>query len=421
MIVGFSKHGRGRAQGAINYLLSERGGAKAALGYLIGEKNRAGIRRTPLPVVVRGNPTVTQKLINSVPFTWRYTSGVLSFSRGETVTPEMEQKIMNGFEAAAFAGLAKDRYSIVWIRHSHTGREELHFVVPRLELRSGKSLNIAPPGKASRLLFDTFRSKINAEYGLSDPDDPSRRRGLSFPAHVAKLKDATGKNRAAYSADVREGITRLVVNKAREGKIQNRQDVIRELTALGFGIHRQGEKYLTVIHPVNKEHFRLRGAWYEKQWSGNPLSASQSAVADRARVEKLKSELERLCRDRSEYNLKRYHSVASPIYDRTGFSITGSRQTARIATPTARAEIDARAQRIDEADQRWNRACRNLERASDRFGRAHRAIANGLERKIAECERRKATTRLLARYGISQSRSHSIELEHDLEPEMEIV
>ena len=150
---------------------------------------------------------------------------------------------------------------------------QLHFIVPRIELQSGKSLNIAPPGKASRRLFDMFRSKINAEYGLSDPDDPARRQGLSFPAYVAKLKELPGKNRAAYSADVREAITRLVEGKAHERTIHNRQDVIRELKALGFGIHRQGEKYLTVVHPMNKEHFRLRGAWYDRLWNGTPAMA----------------------------------------------------------------------------------------------------------------------------------------------------
>ena len=203
MIVGFSKHGKGRAQGVINYLLAEKS-AGGALNYLLGENNRAGVRRSPQPVVVRGDPAVTQELINSSPFAWRYTSGVLSFSVGERITPEMEQKIMDKFEAAAFAGFPRDRYDILWIRHGHTGREELHFLVPRVELTTGKSLNIAPPGKASRQLFDTFRSKINAEFGLSDPDDPARRRGLSLPSVIAKLKKQPDQSWACSSARVRQ-------------------------------------------------------------------------------------------------------------------------------------------------------------------------------------------------------------------------
>jgi hypothetical protein len=290
----------------------------------------------------------------------------------------------------------------------------LHFVIPRIELRSGRSLNVAPPGKASRRLFDTFRSKINAEYGLSDPNDPARRRGLSFPAHIAKLKDLPGRNRAAYSADVREAITRLVGGKAREGKIHNRQDVIRELKILGFGVSRQGERYLTVIHPMNKEHFRLRGAWYERQWNGMPDMAY-----DLARVERLKLELERLCRERAEYNMKRY-SATTPIYDRTGLSIIGSRQTARIATPSTGAEIDTYAQRIVQATQRRQRACRALDLAGERLSRVHRALANDFEQKVAACQRRQKTQRLLERYGVTAVRA-SVARELEEEIEMEIV
>src|SRR5205823_1763190 len=137
-------------------------------------------------------PEIAERLINETPHKWKYTSGVLSFSPGERITPDMERKIMDEFEANAFSGLSADRYSIVWIRHAHLGREEMHFLVPRVELSTGKSLNIAPPGRASRALFDAWRSKINAEYGLSDPDDPAHRRSLSLPDYVTKLKDRPG-------------------------------------------------------------------------------------------------------------------------------------------------------------------------------------------------------------------------------------
>ncbi|MDE9571774.1 relaxase/mobilization nuclease domain-containing protein, partial [Xenorhabdus bovienii] len=78
------------------------------------------------------------------------------------------------FEALAFAGLGSDQYNILWVRHSHAGHHELHFVTPRVELSTGKSLNIRPPGEASKRAFDDFRSEINARYGLADPEDPHR-------------------------------------------------------------------------------------------------------------------------------------------------------------------------------------------------------------------------------------------------------
>ena len=137
--------------------------------------------------MVRGDAELVRRLIDAVPFERTYTSGVLSFAPGEIITPAMEQAIMDGFERVAFAGLEPDRYSILWVRHQHAGHHELHFVTPRMELVSGKSLNIHPPGRVSQALFDTFRSMINAEYGLADPDDPARARDVSLPNHIAKL------------------------------------------------------------------------------------------------------------------------------------------------------------------------------------------------------------------------------------------
>jgi hypothetical protein len=39
-------------------------------------------------------------------------------------------------------------------------------------------------------LFDTLRSKINAEYGLADPSDPARARKEREPSHRAKIQAA---------------------------------------------------------------------------------------------------------------------------------------------------------------------------------------------------------------------------------------
>ena len=130
MIVGFSSHGKGAGRGPVGYMV---------------DPARAGRENAP-PVVLRGNPDQTTTLIDSLDFKWKYTSGVLSFAPGEVITREMETAIMDRFEALAFAGLESDQYNIMWVRHSHAGHHELHFVTPRVELSTGKSLNIKPPG-----------------------------------------------------------------------------------------------------------------------------------------------------------------------------------------------------------------------------------------------------------------------------------
>ena len=428
MIVGFSKHGKGLAQGAINYLLSERSAGYAAFNYLLGEKNRSGVPRTPLPVVVRGNPTVTQSLIDSVPFQWRYTSGVLSFSAGERITPEMEKKIMDEFEATAFAGLSVDRYNILWIRHAHTGREEIHFVVPRVELSTGKSLNIAPPGKASRTLFDTFRSKINAEHGLSDPDDPARRRTLSLPSVIAKLQNVPGKSWSKSNSRVREAINGFVEAKAQAGKFNSRKDVVQELQSAGFQVVRQGKDYLTVLQPITGERFRLRGASYAEKWpepqSGVPSPGTQANPKRAAAFEK---QLVSLRQDRAAFNQERYRvaptSIQHPsiVYDRIGNSSPCRVQTAGSPVARTRTTIDPLHCRLNQAVDRWSGAHGNLEFASDRFGRAHRTFANDFDQKIATCENRQASNDIMDKYDVPQrSTTAGRELDQEREPDEEL-
>ena len=61
MIVGFSSRGTGGGSGPVEYLTDE---------------NKQGRDEKP-PVVVRGSPESTEKLIDSLDFKYKYTSGVL--------------------------------------------------------------------------------------------------------------------------------------------------------------------------------------------------------------------------------------------------------------------------------------------------------------------------------------------------------
>ena len=76
------------------------------------------------------------------------------------------------FERLAFAGLDPEQYEVLWVRHTHEDRVELHFCTPRLELTSGRSLNIAPPGYEKA--FDSLRDVMNQRHGWADPMELER-------------------------------------------------------------------------------------------------------------------------------------------------------------------------------------------------------------------------------------------------------
>ncbi len=99
---------------------------------------------------------------------------MISFAASDAPTPEQLSAVINSFEETAFAGLEPDQYDILWVKHTHTGsdRVELHFVTPRVELTSGKSLNIAPPG--SNKYFEPWRDYWNTFQNWASPNDPQR-------------------------------------------------------------------------------------------------------------------------------------------------------------------------------------------------------------------------------------------------------
>lgn len=127
---------------------------------------------------------------------------------------------MDRFEDTAFAGLSRDQYCIMWVRHSHAGHHELHFITPRVELSTGKSLNIRPPGKETQKLFDALRSEINTRYGLADPDDPARARNVRIPDYELKIAAEKLRNGQEPEADIRKLLDNLFTQRAAHGTIK---------------------------------------------------------------------------------------------------------------------------------------------------------------------------------------------------------
>ncbi|MDD3026391.1 MAG: relaxase/mobilization nuclease domain-containing protein [Aliarcobacter skirrowii] len=297
MIVGFSGHGTGGGAGPTEYMTDEK---------------RKGREKEP-PEVVRGDPHQTRDLIDSLDFKHKYTSGVLSFAPDEKITPEMEEAIIDRFEKVAFAGLEPDQYNILWVRHTHAGHHELHFVTPRVELSTGKSLNIKPPGDLAQATFDDFRSEINARYGLADPDDPDRARNVSIPDH--ELKAAAEALRSGQKApdNIRELIDGVLTERAVQGLISSREDVLEHVKDLGFDVAREGKNYITVTEPESGGRWRLKGALYGRDFEPSQTIERAEAARQRdygkpdaAAASRYAARVDQHIAKRAEYHQSRY-------------------------------------------------------------------------------------------------------------------
>lgn len=269
------------------------------------------------PEVLRGDVDSTRALIDSLDTKWRFTAGVLSWHPDDAVTPEQEQRLMDDFEQVAFAGLEPDQRNILWVRHSHAGHHELHFVIPRVELASGKAFNPCPPGWQKH--FDVFRDLHNHREGWARPDDPARAR-LRTPEHAdlhnARLlrwgKTPNKDDRAA----AKDAIHDYLRERIEQGTVSSRADMLTALREAGLEINRAGKDYITVKDPESGEKLRLKGGIYAEHWKLE-LADRENAGQDRAgaagtgspdpeTIRRLEQELERVIEKRAQYNRNRY-------------------------------------------------------------------------------------------------------------------
>lgn len=299
MIVGFSRYGKSGGCGPVDYVTDEK---------------RSSRELFP-PVVLRGSPDATRDLIDSLDFKHKYTSGVLSFAPGEEITPEMEQDCMNRFEALAFAGLEPDQYNVLWVRHSHAGHHELHFVTPRVELSTGKSLNIRPPGAAAKQAFDDFRSEVNARYGLADPDDPHRAREIAQPDHLLKIAAEAIRRGEKPQDDMLVLIDAVLSQRAVQGVIRNRRDVIEQVADLGLKVTREGKNYITISEPDSGQRWRMKGGLYGLEFDATrtieeavPRGERDYTKPDSAGAKRYSERVDQHIAARTRYHAERYQS-----------------------------------------------------------------------------------------------------------------
>ena len=252
MIIKFHNRGVGRGSGPVGYLLGRDG-------------NREGA------TLDRGNPAVIEALIDSSPYAKKYTSGVLSFAEAD-LPRATKDKLMSDFEKALLPGLEGNQYAVLWVEHRDKGRLELNFVVPNIELQSGKRLQ---PyfHKADNPRLDAWRTVVNGELKLHDPDDPLNRQAVITPKDLPR-----GHKEAAQA--ITDGLLRM----AGAGEIQSRDDVRKALQGAGFSVARETKNSLSIADPDGGRNIRLKGVLYEQDFRhGEGLRAELEAAGQRYR------------------------------------------------------------------------------------------------------------------------------------------
>ena len=278
-------------------------------------------RDTAPPQVLRGDPVMTRALIDSIERRWKFTSGVLSWHPDEKISEAQEEEVMDAFERVAFAGLEPDQRNILWVRHTHAGHHELHFLIPRLELSSGKDFNACPPGWQKD--FDVFRDLFNWREGWARPDDPARTRDeLPKKADLFKARMARwGKEIRESDRDrAKEVIHAFLKEKVARRLVRDREDVLNALKEQGLSINREGRDYISVITPNSGMKMRFKGGFYAAGWTPKVAQDEESEEKKketaRCMVARLQPAFERVIEKRAACNIKRYPTKWKQLPDK---------------------------------------------------------------------------------------------------------
>lgn len=299
----------------IKFLNHGKGSAAHASAYVLDELDHLGNVRAGVEVL-RGDATTFNAVCDASPHLWKYTSGVIAWSKEDDPTNEQIQEVLNDFEKHAFSGLDPSQYHLFAVLHTDDdGSKHIHVLAPRLDIQSGKSLNIAPPGHEKH--FDSLRDYFNTKYQWSRPDDLLLMHTTQEPNHIAKL-NAQAKN-ILTSQDI-ETLTKKQFCKTVDNYVQtllktqtaeNRADIVECIEQVkGVESVKQSKTFLTVTLTNGKKH-RLKGDFYNEQFEIGLYSEHLRAEAESRPTA---NELAQAIRDaqsiRDDYRAKRgaYHS-----------------------------------------------------------------------------------------------------------------
>jgi hypothetical protein len=269
-------------------------GGDAPVRYLLGNKDHKGSERSVKPKLFRGDPESTKDLIDSINNKQKYTSGVLAFRENEVPSVKQMHQICDEFERYMFGGLSKDRVNILWVLHKDKGRPELHFVVPKIDLKSGKQLNISPPGKQNQDYYRLFGAYINDKFGWEQVS-PKKKWDLK----AAEYKSET------VPALYKRALCKQINNNYETGMFKDRNDLIKWLEQNKIQVLKQADDFITIGVGGNK--LRMYGEIFKQ----NPdMSVGKPYVFNQHE----KNRLEHYRVERVAYFDKRFNTPPKPRF-----------------------------------------------------------------------------------------------------------
>ena len=357
MHIKFTKHGKGCPRKAVSYLLAE----KDAKGDL-----------RPEIQTLRGDAQTFVAITESLDFDYRYSSAVIAWSKDDNPTDAQIQETLDQFEKHAFADLDPTRYHMNAVLHvAQDGSKHVHVLVPRVDLATGKSLNIAPPGHEK--YFDKVRDYLNEKYSWSKPDDLAiLKADVQLPHHTHSQRAAaieinfSGKTKP----EKKELLNKIIGQRINAGVIHDRSDVVQTLAEYGI-ITRNAKDTISIKFHGDKTAIKMAGEFYKDGFNVTAYaenraraeadqSASRANEVDAKRVNELYQKLQRATESRARFFADRYPETLTDHRQRdTTAQSSFDQQNTRPNRISA--EADAQINRAIESSTHFSEASRKPE------------------------------------------------------------
>ena len=357
MHIKFTKHGKGCP--------------RKAVGYLLAEKDAKGDLRPDIQTL-RGDAQTFVAITESLDFDYRYSSAVIAWSKQDNPTDAQIQETLDQFEKHAFADLDPTRYHMNAVLHvAQDGSKHVHVLVPRVDLGTGKSLNIAPPGHEK--YFDKLRDYLNEKYTWSKPDDLAiLKADVQLPHHTHSQRLAAIEINFAGKTkpEKKELLNKIVAQRINAGVIQDRNDVVQTLAEYGI-ITRNAKDTISVKLHGDKTAVKLGGEFYKDGFNVTAYaenraraeadqSASRANEVDAKRVNELYNKLQRATESRARFFADRYAETLTDHRQRdTTAQSSFDQQNPRPNGVSS--EADAQINRAIEQSADFSEASRELE------------------------------------------------------------
>ena len=357
MHIKFTKHGKGCP--------------RKAVGYLLAEKDAKGDLRPDIQTL-RGDAQTFVAITESLDFDYRYSSAVIAWSKQDNPTDAQIQETLDQFEKHAFADLDPTRYHMNAVLHvAQDGSKHVHVLVPRVDLGTGKSLNIAPPGHEK--YFDKLRDYLNEKYTWSKPDDLAiLKADVQLPHHTHSQRLAAIEINFAGKTkpEKKELLNKIVAQRINAGVIQDRNDVVQTLAEYGI-ITRNAKDTISVKLHGDKTAVKLGGEFYKDGFNVTAYaenraraeadqSASRANEVDAKRVNELYNKLQRATESRARFFADRYAETLTDHRQRdTTAQSSFDQQNPRPNGVSS--EADAQINRAIEPSADFSEASRELE------------------------------------------------------------